>query len=160
MSPMPPEAERTIQAAHGYHDLGMVEDAREELNSVPVEYRDHVDYLQVEAMVLLKEEHWDAALQISRLICKTDPKCSAGYIHASYSLHELGRTEEALQTLMDGPAALQDLAIYHYNKGCYLACLGDLDQAMATLRKAFQIDGRLLEQAKSDPDLKSIWSLL
>ena len=51
-------------------------------------------------------------------------------------------------------------ATYHYNLGCYDAALGNIEDAQAHLRASFKLDRKFREFAKTDPDLKAVWSTL
>lgn len=157
---MSPESRRALQAAHGYHDLDMVEDAWKSLRTLSTAERENPAALEIEAILWLKEKNWTKAMEISQRLCASDPMACAGYIHQAYCLHEMGQTAEARQTLLDGPAALRDVAIFHYNMGCYQAQLGDLDDARRFLRKAFEMDPALSNLAKRDPDLAGVWATL
>jgi hypothetical protein len=72
----------------------------------------------------------------------------------------MGRTQEAKQLLLDGPASLLSEPTYHYNLGCYDAILGNLDTAAQHLETSFQMDSKFREIAKYDPDLKAVHGLL
>jgi predicted Zn-dependent protease len=148
--------EQKIRAAEGYSELGMFEDALAELDQLDADQQDRFETLRVRVEVALHQRDWRRALQLSLRACKLHPDESAGFIHAAFCLHELGYTQEAKQTLLDGPEKLQDEAVYHYNLGCYDAVLGNLDQAKAYLRTSFRLNKALKELAKSDPDLKRI----
>lgn len=153
---MIPEVERTLQAAQGYYELGMLEDAWEELDSIPEGCRNEAEVLHVRVMLLLKEERWDGALRTSLELCGLKPADSAGFIHAAFCLHELGRTAEARQTLLDGPASLQAEPTYFYNLACYAARLGEIPDAEQLLARACALDPKLGELARRDPDLEAL----
>jgi len=89
-------------------------------------------------------------------MCRVHPDESSGYIHGAFCLHELGRTLEAKQTLLDGPAGLLDEPVYYYNLACYETVLGNLQQAKVYLRASFRLDKSFRELAKCDPDLQRI----
>jgi hypothetical protein len=81
-------------------------------------------------------------------------------LHAGFCLHELGKTAEAKQLLLKGPAALLKEPIYYYNMGCYEALLGNVKDARINLETSFRMDSTFRELAKRDPDLKAVQSLL
>ncbi len=47
-------------------------------------------------------EKWARALTVSRKLCQVAPHCSAGFLHAGFCLHELGKTAQAKKLLMKG----------------------------------------------------------
>ena len=68
----------------------------------------------------------------------------------------MGRTVEAKEMLLTGPASLLREATYYYNLGCYDAVLGNVEGARAYLRTSFKMDKNFLEFARSDPDLQPL----
>jgi tetratricopeptide (TPR) repeat protein len=89
-------------------------------------------------------------------LCDMNPNQPFGFVHAAFCLHELGRTTEAKQTLLDGPASLLDEPVYYYNLACYDTVLGNLEQAKVYLRASFRLDKTFQQLAKKDPDLQRI----
>lgn len=151
---------RILLAAQGYFELGMLEDAMVELERLPAGMQNEMEVLQMRLSIHMQERRWDEALAISRSLCQSGPDETLGFIHAAFCLHEMGRTAEAKACLLAGPSALLDEATYHYNLGCYDAALGNIEEAQAHLRTSFKLDRKFREFAKTDPDLKAVWSIL
>ena len=148
--------EQKIRAAEGYAELGMYDDALAELDQIAADRQDGLETLRMRVEIVLRMRDWKSALRSSLKVCRLYPNDSSGFIHTAFCLHELGRTKEAKQTLLDGPAKLLDEPVYYYNLGCYDAVLGNLDQAKAYLRTSFRLDKSFRDMAKNDPDLKRI----
>jgi tetratricopeptide (TPR) repeat protein len=106
--------------------------------------------------VVLQIRDWNAGLKLSRRIAEIFPNESYGFIHAGFCLHELGETQRAKETLLNGPPSLLEEPIYYYNLGCYETVLGNLDQAKAYLRASFRLNKGFREIARQDPDLAPI----
>jgi predicted Zn-dependent protease len=145
--------ERTILAAQGYSELSMFDDALAELESLPPETAGDVVVVELRAMILMQARRWKPALEASRELCALRPDQTGGYIHAAFCLHEMGRTDEAREVLLGGPAALRAEPTYHYNLACYECVLGHLDLARMHLEKSIQLDKKYRDFAKGDPDL-------
>jgi predicted Zn-dependent protease len=148
--------EQIVRMAEGYSELGMLDDALAQLDQLDTEHEDRLEILRMRVDILLRKQNWKDALRLSLRFCDANPNQPFGYVHAAFCLHELGRTSEAKQTLLDGPAALLDEPVYYYNLACYDTVLGNLEQAKAYLRASFRLDKSFRELAKSDPDLKQI----
>ena len=156
-----PLTNKTLLAAQGYFELGMLEDAMAELDSLPAADAGHQRgapdaALRLHARAALGRRAGDQPH--SRAGCC--PKETVGYIHAAFCLHELRRTAEAKSLLLSGPSALLNEATYHYNLGCYDAVLGNIEEAQAHLRVSFRLDKKFREFARTDPDLKPVWGSL
>jgi tetratricopeptide (TPR) repeat protein len=153
-------ARMRLDSAQGYFALGMRDEAWAELATVTDEYEESIEVRELTLCFLLSERRWREALDLSRRICDEMPEVDTGFIHAAFCLHEMGDTDTACATLRSGPKALSTNPLYHYNLGCYHAVLGDLGEAAIALRKAFKLDAKLAEMAKTDPDLVGIRELL
>lgn len=154
------KTDRILLAAQGYFELGMLEDAMAELDSLPASMRERKEVLQMRLFIHMRVRRWTHALEISHALCRVNPDETLGFIHAAFCLHELGRTAEAKALLLAGPATLLDEATYHYNLGCYDAALGNIEDAQAHLRKSFKLDREFREYARTDPDLKGVWDII
>src|SRR5207249_7602467 len=95
----------------------------------------------------------EQALTTARELCKAAPQSAAGFVHAAFCLHELGRTAEAKEMLLAAPQVIENEPVYHYNLACYECALGNLDAARMHLEKSFAMDKKYRAFAKTDPDL-------
>lgn len=145
-----------INAAQGYLELGMTDEALAELERVPGADRAHWDVEQLRVYILMRARRWADALQACEGLRARRPDLSLGYIHGAFCLHELGRTAEAMKLLMEGPASLLREPVYFYNLGCYHAVLGNPEEAQNCLQMSFNMDGKFREIARYDPDLESV----
>ncbi|MEY2546496.1 MAG: hypothetical protein QOG48_1613 [Verrucomicrobiota bacterium] len=146
--------EWNFRAACGYAELDMVRESLAELDAIECRFQRRPEVLQLRLHHLMREKRWSAALKISRELCRVAPDCGAGFLHAGFCLHELGKTKQAKDLLLKGPVALLKEPIYYYNMGCYDALLGDIDQARQNLETSFKMDSTFRELAKVDPDLE------
>jgi predicted Zn-dependent protease len=150
------EWERHIAAAQGYVELGLHAEAQEELTHLPQHQRDRSDVVELTVLCLMQEGRWASALKKAHHLCQNEPNQPGGFIHAAYCLHELERTQEALDLLARGPASLRSKPVYYYNLGCYLARLGQDEKALQLLKQCFEMDSSLRRDARQDPDLDSL----
>jgi tetratricopeptide (TPR) repeat protein len=152
--------ERSLLAAQGYIELEMPDEALRELDVLSPEDQAREEVQQMRLFVFMRARRWDDALDVCARLRRERPDCTTGYIHGAFCLHEIGRTLEAKQLLLTGPACLLREPTYHYNLGCYDAVLGNLDEASHHLETSFQLDKKFRELAKYDPDLKAVKDLL
>ena len=149
-----------LRAACGYAELGMARESLAELNAMEPPFRDRPEVLQLRLHHLMRDKKWTQALRISRKLCLAAPHCSAGFLHAGFCLHELGKTIQAKKLLLKGPVGLLREPIYYYNMGCYDALLGNRKSAQVHLLTSFKMDPSFREIAKKDPDLKAVRELI
>lgn len=145
-----------INAAQGYLELGMADEALAELERVPAADRGHEDVAQLRVYILMRARRWPEALGACEALRSRHPDLSLGYIHGAFCLHELGRTAEAMALLQEGPASLLREPVYFYNLGCYHAVLGHPEEAQNYLQMSFNMDGKFREIARYDPDLQGV----
>ena len=149
-----------FRAACGYAELGMTRESVAELNAIEPPNQNRPEVLQLRLHHLMRAQRWTSALRISQKLCRAAPDCSAGFLHAGFCLHELGKTAEAKKLLLKGPAALLKEPIYYYNMGCYEALLGNVKDARINLETSFRMDSSFRELAKKDPDLEAVKDLI
>jgi tetratricopeptide (TPR) repeat protein len=150
------DIDRHILAAQGYIELGLHAEAEVEINALPHPAQARADVQELRLLCCMGTKSWENALELARGLCTTLPTKPGGFIHAAYCLHELGRTDEALNLLLNGPPSLRQKAEYFYNLGCYSARLGMIAQALQMLEQAFQRKPALRQEARHDPDLASV----
>ena len=138
----------------------MIRESLAELNAIESPFQDRPEVLQMRLHHLMREKKWARALIVSRKLCRVAPQCSAGFLHAGFCLHELGKTAEAKKLLLKGPVALLKEPIYYYNMGCYDALLGNVKSAQVHLLTSFKMDSSFRAIAKRDPDLKAVQELI
>ena len=88
-------------------------------------------------------------------------KVAFGWIHLSFALHELKRTQEAYDNLIGVLDAFPDEWLMRYNLACYACQLGNLDEADRWLAGAV-LKGdrkRIKRMAKDDPDLAPLFEV-
>jgi len=146
-------SEHRLNIVQGYYELGMLEDARNELEEIEREFALTAPVVQMRVLLLLRDEQWEDAFELTSQLREMSPDMVGGYIHGAFCLHEMKRTEEALRMLLSAPDVIKKEAIFYYNLGCYQAAVGDVDDARECLHKSFNLDKGLVEVARKDPDL-------
>lgn len=148
--------DKSLLAAQGYIELGMLDDALDELDRLEPAERNSEAALQMRLFVLMRVRSWGAALDVCSRLREVNSSNSTGYIHGAFCLHEMGRTNEARDLLLSGPDSLSREPTYHYNLGCYAAVLGDTAEARRHLERSFSLDDKFRDLARLDPDLHSM----
>ena len=144
---------KTLQAAAGWLELGLADEALYDLQSLPPEVQLLRGPLELKLAALMEEGQWNQASETARLLCIKAEDVPEFFLRAAYCLHETGDTQAACNQLLRGPKALFDMAIFHYNLACYLWTLGEGPRAKTHLKQAIEMDESFLESARSDRDL-------
>ena len=136
-------------------------EASEELERITPQNRAHPDVLEPRWHICAKAGKWDECVDIAGEIIKLDPKRPFGWIHRSFALQELKRTQEAFDQLLPVADRFPKLWLIPYNLACYCAQLGRLDECQGWFKKAMAIDDLTVQRAAiDDPDLKPLWDSL
>jgi tetratricopeptide (TPR) repeat protein len=148
-----------LQAAQGWFELGDHVEASGELEMISAQNRAHPGVLEVRWAIYAAAKKWEAALEITATFIQLAPEHSFGWLHRSFSLHELNRTAEARDNLLSVLDKFPDESILRYNVACYECQLGRLEQAKSWLEKAFKMGNprRMKLAALHDPDLQPLW---
>jgi tetratricopeptide (TPR) repeat protein len=130
------------------------------LDKISEPFRNHPDALEIRWSIRAKSGDWTGALQTAQTLMASAPKRSFGWIHAAFSLHELGRTPEAYELLLPTTARFPGEWVIRYNLACYSCQMGKMDEAMEWFEKARVIGdpAQLAAMALEDPDLASLRS--
>ncbi len=147
---------KTLQAASGWLELGIADEALSELASLPMEVRMQRPALELKLAAQMVGQLWNAAADTARLLCLKAADEPVFFLRAAFCLHETGDTLAACHWLLRGPKTLFEMAVFHYNLACYLWTLGDSVRARSHLHQAITLDDSLLAAARMDRDLIGI----
>jgi tetratricopeptide (TPR) repeat protein len=133
-------------------------EANEELERIAPLFRAHPDVLEVRWHIFARARKWEACVDLAEAIVKCDPTRQDAWIHRSFALHELKRTQEAFDSLLPVAGKFPEVWVIPYNLACYCAQLGRLDNARGWLEQAMSIDEKTVKRvAIDDPDLMPLW---
>jgi len=147
-----------LQAAEGWLELGNHLEANEELEQIKPELRSHPDVLELRWHIYRRAKKWEACADIAGAIIRLAPDRADAWIHRSFALHELKRTQEAYDQLLRVADRYPKLWTIPYNLACYCAQLGRLEECQSWFKRAMAIDEHTVRrEAIDDPDLKPLW---
>ena len=159
MDDLPLADKRHIEAAEGWIELGLPDDARKELEGLAPGSRTHPAVLEVRWQIAARLKQWGTCLELASALVQVVPELPLGWIHRSYSLHELKQTGEARDNLLRVVDKFPQEPILRYNLACYECQLGRSDQARQWLQKAFALCNaeKIKAMALDDVDLMPLW---
>lgn len=147
-----------LRAAQGWLELGNLVEASAELDNIAPKLRVHPDVLEVRWEIYALAERWKPCLDVAEALVILSPERSVGWLHRSYALHELKRTQEAFDKLVPAVDKFPDSWTIPYNLACYCAQLGRNVEASVWFTKSMAIDlVSARESGIDDPDLQPLW---
>jgi len=97
-------------------------------------------------------------VDIATTVIELAPERFDGWIHRSFALHELNRTQEAFENLLPAADKFPEVWTIPYNLACYCSQMLRLEEADTWLKKAMVIDEQTVKRlAIDDPDLQPLW---
>ena|SRR5579862_4180570 len=100
MKPLSISDHRHVEAAKGWCQLQAFNDANAELEEITAEHWIHPDALEVRWSIYANMGKWDGALDLADVFNHLAPDDPKGCIYTASSLHELGKSAEAMELLL------------------------------------------------------------
>ncbi|MFO1498778.1 MAG: tetratricopeptide repeat protein [Verrucomicrobiota bacterium] len=148
-----------LSAAQGWFELGNSTEAAAELDRLAPGLQEHPQVLELRWQIAVKAKEWLQALAVAEALCCLAPEAAFGWIHRSYCLHELKRTQEAWDMLLPIAERFPEEWLICYNLACYACQLGHVEDGKSWFNRAIKIGDPLEVNrlASEDPDLKPLF---
>lgn len=147
-----------LSYANGYLELGMIKQAREELDAIAKKDLLLPEVLAMRAKLYLEMKNWELLEAVSRSLTERAPESFIGWVHHAYALRELDRTREAKAVALEGVRQHPKTAVLWFNLACYCSLLNEVEDASEHLDKAIALEKSFETDAVDDPDLQNLWN--
>jgi len=148
------------QAAIGYVELGMFEDANDQLEKIDPFNRAAPEVLAVRLAIDRGLGKWELMQQIAKRLKEFELDKVQWTISLAYATRRAYSIDTAMEILLNAAAKFPKEAAIPYNLACYCCQLGEIENAKRYLRQAFEIDPNWRKAALEDRDLKPLWDSL
>ena len=152
------DMQRHLRAAIGFIELGMLEDAVSELESLPPEDRDRSSVLALRVEIYRTARSWSLLEIAARELWKRHPDEPVYWINLAWAVRRLDSLVAARDILMEAVERFPGDAMTHFNLGCYVCQLGDINEAKTRVGRAIELDAKFKLLALDDPDLEPMWA--
>lgn len=150
----------SLQAVSGHISLGNFKAATDELCRIRIGHQGTVEALKLWAQLHAAQKSWTNVDVVCRTLRKDYPEESFGYCQGAESLHQQGRTAEAIVLLRQNERGMSEDASILYSMARYECALDNLLGATLLLGTAFRRDESLRDRAFADRDLSKVWASL
>ena len=163
MPPLEPPHSHFLNAATGWLMLGNAAEARREFEQLGPTARTHPDVLDFQWRIFAHEKRWEEAVDVAQCLVDQCPKHADAWVHRSFALHDLRRTQEAFDLLLPAAKSFPKETTIPYNLACYASQLGDLPAARKWFRRVLtrgkspEEKRHRLAAALEDADLQPLW---
>jgi tetratricopeptide (TPR) repeat protein len=148
------------EAAQGYAELGMFDDANEEVENVDPFNRTTPEVLRVRAAIYHGLKKWELLRVVTLKLTQLEPTNVQWTISLAYATRRAVSIEFARDILLAAKWNFPKEPVIPFNLARYYCRLGELDTAKNYLREAFAIDPQWRAEALEDKDLESLWDSL
>lgn len=147
-----------VRAAKACLEGGKHIAAQQEFDRIAPELCRHPAVLEVRWAIQAHCRHWEASLEVAQALIATAPERPTGWIAASFVLHRLKRTAQALNSLFPAAKIFCDIPIIPYNLACYATHLKSFWEAERWFKEALAVGGSAYKSlALSDRELEPLW---
>lgn len=151
------DAASTCQRALGFLELGMPQDAWEELGELPAEIAETSPVIQMKVEVLNRLKRWQDAAELCRPMIEREPGELFWWIQRAFSLRRSESIESAEAVLRSALVHHPPEGVLIYNLACYACVQGRLDEARDFLGRSISGDpDTIIRMALQDPDLAAL----
>ena len=151
-----PVQQRHLLAASGYVELGLFQEAVQEMEAIPAEVQQTVPVLAGWVNLYQSWPKWEEARTVAERLVEIDPEEPTWVVALAYATRRSLGLLPAHRILSRGLERFPNFAPIRYNLACYAAQLGHLREAGEFLRCALELDAGFSEHAKTDPDLEPL----
>jgi tetratricopeptide (TPR) repeat protein len=158
--PLEPPDQQHWQAAVGYVELGMFQDANDHLEKIDPFNRAAPEVLAVRLAIYQGLKKWELMREIAKRLADFQPNDIQWITSYAYATRRAESIPAAKAILLNAEPKFPKKAIIKYNLACYFCQMGNMQNAKDYLKKAFEIDLNLRMAALDDEDLKPGWDSL
>lgn len=145
-----------LSHVRGYLELGMVKEARTELDAVVGADAERVEVQALRVALLQATEKWRPLRKLAGELVASDPGEPGWWIILAYATRRVNSVRAAEKVLLEAVARHADDPTVQFNLGCYACLLGDLAGAKTRVERAIALDQDYRKNAREDPDLESL----
>jgi tetratricopeptide (TPR) repeat protein len=149
---------KRLNAAIGYVNLGMAQDAWNELEDIEAKDRARPEVLKVRVEVCRALKSWELMAEVSRHLQKAEPDEVGHALNYAHATRRFRNEEAAAEILSEALRRYYDDALVRYNLACYWCVNGRVKEARDMLEMALKRDPSLWQLAETDEDLAGLKS--
>jgi hypothetical protein len=149
-----------LRIASGYLDLGMLEDAEDELDLIPDAEGLHPDVMRFKARIHFENGRWALLKIFASMLVQCEPQSADHWMLLAFATRRCESAEDAAVVLAKALSLHPQNALIYYHLSVYAALSKKPTEASKWLAQAIRLDTRLGQMALDDPDLATLWDSL
>ena len=142
-----------LSYAVGYFQLGMMQEASDELDKLPMAWHEKPEVLSLKGQIFLTQERWEDVINHASKASLEYPEIPEFYIQAALAFDKLGQPDDARAVWLAAPKEIRVTPFYHYNLARCEARLGHFALARQHVRAVMTLAPAMREVLARDPGL-------
>lgn len=151
------DADKWLEAALGYLQFGMFEDASDEIEQLPPEEKTSPGVLRLRAAIYSETKSWHLLQEVAGFLVDSVPGDPQHWIWLAYATRRTTSIPVAEAILLRALESHPSSGMIHFNLACYAAQTGKIEEAKERLRDAIRLAPETRLLALDDPDLEPLW---
>ncbi|MDZ4815295.1 MAG: hypothetical protein SGI71_03405 [Verrucomicrobiota bacterium] len=151
-----PEDLKHFEYALGYHELGMSQDALDEINLISSSYETELPVLLHKAQVLNSLQRYTETVLLFGPVIKIVGQHPQFLILLAYATRRAESIDAAYAILARAVESFPKEPLIQYNFACYCAQKGDVESAIIYLKRSIVLDKTFALMALTDHDFDPI----
>ncbi len=147
-----------LQFASGYLNLGMPDEALNELTRLKKDFQTLPEVMSLKGQIFLLRSEWSSAAELAQAGHDRYPELPDFYIQQALAYEQLGEPARAIDIWMSAPEAIKRSGFCHYNLARCQARLGNTSSARRHAQQAVKLEPLLKPAVKTDPLLSALKS--
>ena len=153
------EIQKRLEYAAGYLDLKMLPEAVAEVDAVLALEPHNPHGVALKSAILWHQNKLREAEPLVAELAEMNPRDAGIWINLAYIRRRTQSLEAAVATLQRAFAVNPREPLAHFNMACYRAVQNRTNEALELLRNALDLDPKLREVARGEPDLERLREL-
>lgn len=149
-----------LQPVLGYLELGMVLDARHEIEMLPAEFRGRKEVRSLLSALRPDEDGWFPMRELAEILVVHRPYELQNWLWLAHATRRCRSIGEAERVLLDARRLHPFDPMLYLNLACYAALSGRINAARRRLSKAILLEPDVRLMAREDPELEVFWPAL
>ena len=150
------EVAHRMNAAVGYIELELYEEAEKELDQLPDMHRDRTEVLGIRLEIYQAMRRWEEMRKMAQEIVGRRPEMADGWVALAFATRRAKSIPAAREILLEAARRFPEEAVIAFNLGCYACQSGDLESAEVYVRQAIEQNADFREMARTDEDLRAL----
>lgn len=146
-----------MDAVRGYLELGLLDEAHEEIEQLPPSEKASVQVLRLRATIYSALGTWSLLREVAGFLVGTVPEDGQHWLWLAQAARKTAGLAEAANILQRAVRSHPDDAAILYSLACYNAQSGKIQEAKERLMEAIDLDPGMRLRALDDPELEPVW---